>query len=96
MDRYEFTDDPYTAESLLPESMARLAQYLGITYSNFSKLKIDMPRRIIWLDGYDLLHLTPETRTMEPVPDGCPKCGHRGTFIKMALCCPKHGVFGGI
>jgi len=25
----------------------------------------------------------------------CPKCGHRGEFIRMALCCPQHGVFGG-
>ncbi len=27
--------------------------------------------------------------------DGCPKCGHPGEFIRMALCCPEHGVFGG-
>lgn len=26
---------------------------------------------------------------------GCPKCGHAGDFIRMALCCPVHGVFGG-
>ena len=25
----------------------------------------------------------------------CPKCGHRGEFIAMALCCPTHGMFGG-
>jgi hypothetical protein len=26
----------------------------------------------------------------------CPKCGHVGNFIRMALCCPTHGMFGGI
>lgn len=25
----------------------------------------------------------------------CPSCGHRGRFIRMALTCPTHGVFGG-
>lgn len=25
----------------------------------------------------------------------CPKCWHRGKFIRMALVCPKHGVFAG-
>lgn len=29
-------------------------------------------------------------------PTGCPKCGHAGTFIRMALCCPDHGAFGGM
>jgi len=29
-------------------------------------------------------------------PEGCPKCGHRGDFVRMALCCPEHGPFGGI
>jgi len=28
-------------------------------------------------------------------PVGCPRCGHAGDFIRMALCCPQHGVFGG-
>lgn len=27
--------------------------------------------------------------------DGCPKCGHKGAFVRMALCCPNHGAFGG-
>lgn len=27
--------------------------------------------------------------------ESCPKCGHPGEFIKTALCCPEHGVFGG-
>ncbi len=27
--------------------------------------------------------------------EGCPKCGHQGNFVRMALCCPHHGVFGG-
>ncbi len=30
------------------------------------------------------------------VPEGCPKCGCSGEFIRMALCCPTHGVFAGI
>ena len=25
----------------------------------------------------------------------CPRCGHRGRFIRMALVCPTHGAFGG-
>lgn len=25
----------------------------------------------------------------------CPKCGHAGTWVRMALKCPEHGVFGG-
>jgi hypothetical protein len=25
----------------------------------------------------------------------CPTCGDRGSFIRMALTCPTHGVFGG-
>jgi hypothetical protein len=25
----------------------------------------------------------------------CPKCNNKGMFIKMALTCPQHGVFGG-
>lgn len=29
------------------------------------------------------------------IPDSCPKCGHVGRFIRMALCCPQHGAFGG-
>ncbi len=29
------------------------------------------------------------------VTEGCPKCGHMGEFVRMALCCPTHGVFGG-
>jgi hypothetical protein len=28
-------------------------------------------------------------------PQGCPKCGHEGKFIRMALVCPAHGMFGG-
>jgi len=28
--------------------------------------------------------------------DVCPQCGKEGKFIKMALVCPDHGVFGGI
>ena len=28
--------------------------------------------------------------------EGCPKCGNPGEFIRMALCCPEHGFFGGI
>jgi hypothetical protein len=28
-------------------------------------------------------------------PGTCPTCGDRGTFIRMALTCPTHGVFGG-
>lgn len=28
-------------------------------------------------------------------PKGCPKCGHAGEFVRMALCCPTHGAFGG-
>lgn len=27
--------------------------------------------------------------------EGCPKCGHLGNFVRMALCCPIHGMFGG-
>ena len=27
--------------------------------------------------------------------EGCPKCGHPGSFIAMALCCPEHGMFVG-
>ncbi len=26
---------------------------------------------------------------------GCPKCHQRGIFIKMALCCPIHGMYAG-
>lgn len=29
------------------------------------------------------------------IPEGCPKCGDRGKFIRMALCCPRHGMFAG-
>jgi ribosomal protein S27AE len=25
----------------------------------------------------------------------CPKCGHAGTWVRMALKCPEHGVFAG-
>lgn len=33
----------------------------------------------------------------EEMTDRCPKCGKKGVFIKMALCCPKcHLVLGGI
>lgn len=28
-------------------------------------------------------------------PNGCPKCGNPGKFIRMALVCPNHGAFGG-
>ena len=28
-------------------------------------------------------------------PGTCPTCGDRGSFIRMALTCPTHGVFGG-
>jgi len=27
--------------------------------------------------------------------EGCPKCGARGEFVKMALVCKKHGFFAG-
>lgn len=27
--------------------------------------------------------------------DSCPKCGHRGRFVQMALVCPFHGVWAG-
>lgn len=27
--------------------------------------------------------------------ENCPKCWHQGRFIRMALVCPKHGVFAG-
>lgn len=29
-------------------------------------------------------------------PQGCPKCGHEGNFVVMALVCPTHGAFGGL
>ncbi len=33
----------------------------------------------------------------ESKPEGtCPKCGDVGRFVRMALCCPIHGMFGGI
>ncbi len=32
----------------------------------------------------------------KPKPDGCPKCGHAGNFVRMALTCPEHGMFGGM
>lgn len=28
--------------------------------------------------------------------DRCPKCGSKGSFIRMALVCKTHGMFGGI
>lgn len=34
--------------------------------------------------------------TNPKVKDGlCPKCGRVGVFIRMALCCPKHGPYAG-
>lgn len=94
VDRLEFLDDVYVEDTLSPESMARLTKYLGVNYTNYSKLKIDMRRRTIWFDGLDLLFLSPDVPGS--TKDGCPKCGDRGKFIRMALCCPKHGAFGGI
>ncbi len=32
----------------------------------------------------------------KPKKDGCPKCGHAGDFVRMALTCPQHGMFGGM
>jgi ribosomal protein L32 len=28
--------------------------------------------------------------------ESCPKCGNRGSFIRMALVCPTHGAFAGV
>lgn len=34
-------------------------------------------------------------KTKKVIEDGCPKCGHPGDFVRMALCCPSHGFFAG-
>ncbi len=34
-------------------------------------------------------------KVTEKETEGCPKCGHLGDFVRMALCCPAHGIFGG-
>lgn len=33
--------------------------------------------------------------TKKTLHENCPKCGHRGHFIRMALACPTHGVWAG-
>jgi hypothetical protein len=32
---------------------------------------------------------------LTPRDPGCPRCGHRGDFVRTALCCPQHGPFAG-
>lgn len=39
----------------------------------------------------------PKKRKQPKIADGtCPQCGAPGEFIRMALCCPRHGAFGGM
>lgn len=37
----------------------------------------------------------PKAPKKKHIDGRCPKCGVHGQFIKMALCCPEHGPFGG-
>ncbi len=62
----------------------------------------DDPSRIWLVDEYGYM-----SHSLEPITLGdaikpkendgsCPKCGERGSFIRMALVCTKHGMYGGI
>lgn len=42
-----------------------------------------------------MTHFFRKSAAMTPEPGTCPTCGDRGSFIRMALTCPTHGVFGG-
>lgn len=40
--------------------------------------------------------LDPNAKPAKQADGTCPRCGAAGEFIRMALCCPKHGAFGGM
>lgn len=80
---------PYLSD----DSDGKVREYLKM--HDDEQYHLDMGRKIIWYEGFDVLHLE-YAENLNPVANGCPTCGNRGTFIRMALCCPLHGFFGGI
>lgn len=42
-----------------------------------------------------MTHYVEARPAIEKKKGGCPKCGHLGDFIRMALTCPQHGFFAG-
>lgn len=41
-------------------------------------------------------NLTKEQATSSVSSDGCKVCGNPGSFIRLALMCPEHGLIGGL
>lgn len=54
----------------------------------------------VWYGGYVVALLERRVRAEEPATGSngepsCPRCGHRGVFVRTALMCPDHDVLLG-
>jgi|SRR5688572_18282968 len=45
--------------------------------------------------AFEVDYLIAPQSAKKTLHENCPKCGHRGQFIRMALVCPTHGVWAG-
>jgi hypothetical protein len=68
-----------------PPPWAQNTQYLVIVWDNGDRAEI--PEHYV--------DVMTETPTKARLHDNCPKCGHQGSWVRMALMCPTHGVWAG-
>jgi hypothetical protein len=76
--------DRYTGAKIYVENRLQLHRSRGV----LPDIDVDLPHPI----EHKLTFNLPKPKKLH---DNCPKCGHRGNFIRMALVCPVHGVWAG-
>ncbi len=77
------------------DTCIKLFTLFSITPDNVETLRLDLgyQNNCIWFEGRQVIML--ELEPHQGGVGGCPKCHHPGSFVRTALCCPTHGVFGG-
>jgi hypothetical protein len=83
---FAYFDARYPTWFILGAKDMPMSAHYGIYY--FGRMQI-------WSGGRCVALLEREDAE-EKHKDGCPRCGRPGNFVKMALVCSLHGVFGGI
>ncbi len=73
--------------------------FVRVDFTGFNGPRVDFDSCLLRgvMDNYTTVLGSFSNCTFEALDDKgrCPKCYQNGVFIKMALCCPTHGVFAG-